>query len=111
MERFSQFNFLPPPKMPSLDIQRGWKSLGERSEPIRSPNGATRSSELRLRDPLRRSGDSRQKCRSIVSYKLLERNRRAAEQTGNGVGDGCGRAAGEVAEQFGHGADVPFGHS
>jgi hypothetical protein len=52
-----------------------------------------------------------QKRRTLVLYKLLERNRWTAEQTGDCVRDGRRRAAGEVTEQFGYRPDVPFGHS
>jgi len=43
-----------------------------------------------------------QKRRALVLHKLLEGNRRTAEQAGDCVRDGRRRAAGKVAEQFGY---------
>ena len=47
----------------------------------------------------------------MVLNKLFERDRRASQQTGNGIGDSRCRAAGKIAEQFAHRPNVPFGHS
>src|SRR5262249_18908 len=54
---------------------------------------------------------SGQKRRALVLRKLLEGNRRTAQQAGDCVRNGRRRAGGEIAEQFGYRPDVPFGHS
>ena len=50
-----------------------------------------------------------EKRRAVIFHKLLERNPLTAEQTGDRVGDGRRRTAGEVAEQFRYRPDIPFG--